>query len=169
MPKLVVISFILARPVTFVSVVEGIIRMKKIYKRIIFESDREYVKDLILKLYFSIKKQQQQQTTKNKSKPRHYLHNNLRLTMVFLRCSFENSIINRLAVKYLYSFTFVYGIWKQQIQETKLIFQLNVQCIFNVLFSYGLECNDMHLSINIIIWSKSYEDEQVWKNKYINV
>jgi formate hydrogenlyase subunit 3/multisubunit Na+/H+ antiporter MnhD subunit len=54
MPKLVVISFILARPVTFVSVVEGIIRMKKIYKRIIFESDREYVKDLILKLYFSI-------------------------------------------------------------------------------------------------------------------
>jgi hypothetical protein len=89
--------------------------------------------------------------------------------MVFLRCSFENSIINRLAVKYLYSFTFVYGIWKQQIQETKLIFQLNVQCIFNVLFSYGLECNDMHLSINIIIWSKSYEDEQVWKNKYINV
>ena len=85
--------------------------------------------------------------------------------MVFLRCSFENSIINRLAVKYLYSFTFVYGIWKQQIQETKLIFQLNVQCIFNVLFSYGLECNDMHLSINIIIWSKSYEDEQVWKKQ----
>jgi hypothetical protein len=152
-----------------VSVVGGITRIQKIYKRIILESDREYVKDLILKLYFSIKKQQQQQTTKNKSKPRHYLHNNLRLTMVFLRCSFENSIINRLAVKYLYSFTFVYGIWKQQIQETKLIFQLNVQCIFNVLFSYGLECNDMHLSINIIIWSKSYEDEQVWKNKYINV
>ena len=85
--------------------------------------------------------------------------------MVFLRCSFENSIINRLAVKYLYSFTFVYGIWKQQIQETKLIFQLNVQCIFNVLFSYGLECNDMHLSINIIIWSKSYEDEQNWGKK----
>jgi hypothetical protein len=117
-PKLVVFSIILARPVTILSVVGGITRMKKIYKRIIFESDREYVKDLILKLYFSIKKQQQQQTTKNKSKPRHYLHNNLRLTMVFLRCSFENSIINRLAVKYLYSFTFVYGIWKQQIQET---------------------------------------------------
>jgi hypothetical protein len=50
----------------------------------------------------------------------------------------------------------------------KLIFQLNVQCIFNVLLSYGVDCNDMHLSINIIIWSKSYEDEQAWeKNDYV--
>jgi hypothetical protein len=91
--------------------------------------------------------------------------------MVFLRCSFENSIINRLAVKYLYSFTFVYGIWQQQIQETKLIFQLNVQCIFNVLLciSYCLDCNDMLLSINIIIWSKSNEDEQNWKKKKENI
>ena len=129
-----------------------------------------YIKDLILKLYFSIKSKTKK-NPKTNSKPRHYLHNNLRLTMVFLRCSFENSIINRLAVKYLYSFTFVYGIWQQQIQETKLIFQLNVQCIFNVLLciSYCLDCNDMLLSINIIIWSKSNEDEQNWKKKKENI
>ena len=53
----------------------------------------------------------------------------------------------------------------------KLIFQLNVQCIFNVLLciSYCLDCNDMLLSINIIIWSKSNEDEQNWKKKKENI
>ena len=28
---------------------------------------------------------------------------------------------------------------------------------------YGLNGNDRNLSINIFIWSRSYEDEQVWK------
>jgi hypothetical protein len=64
--------------------------------------------------------------------------------------------------------------WRLTSSETKLIFQLNVQCIFNVLLciSYCLDCNDMYLSINIIIWSKSNEDEQNWgkkERKYINV
>ena len=72
--------------------------------------DIVHIHDLILKLYFPKKKQKQKQN-KNKSKARHYLHNNLKLKMVFLRCSFENPIINTLTVKYLFSFTFVYGIW----------------------------------------------------------
>jgi uncharacterized protein YjeT (DUF2065 family) len=53
MPKLVVISFILARPVTFVSVVEGIIRMKKIYKRanlLMMEFSNEHLRKTIVSL-----------------------------------------------------------------------------------------------------------------------
>ena len=43
----------------------------------------------------------------------------------------------------------------------KIIFQLNVQCIFNVLLGYGLDCNDINININIIIIIRA-----TWINKF---